>query len=59
MSAAVSICGGEEEETCLDVADWANQIQQACVNGDRVGGTYQINAGTRVEVINSDSTEST
>ena len=56
-TAAISICGGQEAETCTDVAGWASLIQQTCLMGDLVGGTYQINAGTRVEVINADSTE--
>ena len=55
-SAAISICGGQEAESCTDVANYASQIQQTCLSGDLVGGTYQINAGTRVEVINAIST---
>ena len=64
-SAAISICGGKESgssaTSCADVANFANQIQQTCMNGDpsnpktRVGGTYTISPSERVEVINTSS----
>ena len=58
-SAAISICGGEDDDssqtTCADVAGFANQIQQTCLSGNLVGGTYTISPATRVEVIDTSS----
>lgn len=48
--AAISICGGEEDESCADVTNYARQIQQTCLSDGLVGGTYTISAATRVEV---------
>ena len=60
-SAAISICGGKDDISCADVAGFADQIQQTCLNGDpgnpqtRTGGTYTINPSVRVEVIDTSS----
>lgn len=58
-SAAISICGGMDAEgtgtNCHDVAKYANDIQQECLNTGlgRSGGQYVISPSLRVEVINS------
>ncbi|MCJ1462816.1 hypothetical protein MMC07_001419 [Pseudocyphellaria aurata] len=59
--AAISVCGevddGGSALSCEDVANFANQIQQACLNGPgddpntRTGGTYTVSPSKRVEVI--------
>lgn len=60
-SAAISICGGVDAKgtgtNCHDVAGYADDIQQACLNTGlgRAGGQYVISPSLRVEVINSDS----
>ena len=60
-SAAISICGAVDAEgtgtDCHDVARYANDIQQECLDTGlgRAGGQYVISPGLRVEVINSDS----
>ncbi|KAL9070133.1 MAG: hypothetical protein Q9161_005085 [Pseudevernia consocians] len=63
--AAVSICGIKDTDSsaisCSDVAGYANQIQQTCLNGDPgnpktlTGGTYTVSPSKRVEVINTKS----
>ena len=59
-SAAISICGGKDDEgkgtLCSDVANFANDIQQECLNNGRSGGQYVISPSLRVEVINSHDT---
>ena len=60
-SAAISICGGKDAEgqgtNCHDVANYANDIQQECLDTtlERAGGQYVISPSLRVEVINTDS----
>ena len=56
-SAAISICGAVDAEgtgtNCYDVANYANDIQQECLDTGlgRAGGQYIISASLRVEVI--------
>ena len=52
-TAALSVCGSKAQISCADVANYATQVQQQCDTNQKVGGTYQVNAGLRVEVINS------
>ena len=52
-AAAISICGGSTDLTCDQVADFADQIQQACLSIDRAGGQYELGGGAVVEVISS------
>lgn len=56
-SAAISVCGGEDDDgsalSCVDVANYANQIQQTCQSNGLAGGTYTVSASKRVEVIHS------
>lgn len=63
--AAISVCGGTDDDSsalsCADVANFANQIQQTCLNGPpgdantRTGGTFTVSPSKRVEVINTSS----
>lgn len=65
-TAAISVCGGEDDKNsallCKDVADYANQIQQTCLNGPagdantRSGGTFTVSQSKRIVVINSKDT---
>ncbi|MCJ1280066.1 hypothetical protein MMC21_007891 [Puttea exsequens] len=51
-SAGISICGGTEDTSkCMDIANYANDIQQECLSNGKAGGQYQISASLRVEVI--------
>lgn len=55
--AAISICGGKDSKssalTCEEVAQFAMAIQDNCVSGDRVGGTNELSASRRIEIIHS------
>ncbi|KAK0515357.1 hypothetical protein JMJ35_002736 [Cladonia borealis] len=60
-TASIAICGGVDDGSsaisCSDVANYADEIQQTCLNGapndpnTRTGGTYTISASKRVEVV--------
>ncbi|KAI1755918.1 hypothetical protein F4782DRAFT_538309 [Xylaria castorea] len=51
---AIGICGETNTGiTCSEVADYANQVQQTCLSNGKVGGTFTINAGSRVIVFAS------
>lgn len=56
-SAAISVCGEVDKDgegtNCHDVAKYANDIQQECLDTGlgRAGGQYVISASLRVEVI--------
>ena len=56
-SAAIAVCGAKDDQasvtSCSDLAGFADLIQQTCKSGEpiRAGGTYQISASKKVEVI--------
>lgn len=58
-SAAISICGAVDPigkgHTCKEISEWANTIQQTCLDGGKgkAGGTYNIDEGQRVVVFNN------
>lgn len=52
-SAAISICGSVWGTTCYLAAQWAEDIQNACLSGGRVGGQNTFLGTNRIELIHS------
>lgn len=56
-TASIVICGSvsdsENDQTCSKVADYADAINSQCISGTKVGGTYQIDAGLKIEIVHN------
>ena len=54
-SAAISVCGPLGITTwCFLAAQWAEEIQNACLNDGRVGGQNTFHGKNTIEVIHSE-----